>query len=174
MTEAAKSQDLSVELLDLADYPMPFMEEPGSPRYNPHRQPEPRVKKWLDKLNEADGYIVVTPEYNRGMPGVLKNAIDYLDWQLERKPVALVSHGSTGGALAASHIREAVRQLGGINVPDVVTVNGAHAMFDDEGHISPEAAASPYGPQAALTRLFDGLTWWATTLKAGREQPAAV
>ncbi len=174
MAGAAGHDGLAVELVDLAGYPMDLFNETGSPRFNPHRDSKPVVKKWLDKLNEADGYIIVTPEYNRNMPGVLKNAIDYLDWQFERKPVAIVSHGSTGGALAAAGIREAVRQLGGINVPDTVTVNFASMLFDEAGRLSQDVTSKPYGPHIALSQLFEGLSWYAATLAAARDQTANV
>src|SRR6266702_2850981 len=67
-----------VEVLDLRDYPLPFFDEAVSPRYNPERAPAPEVKKWLDKVAEFDGYVLVTPEYNRSTSAVLKNALDFL------------------------------------------------------------------------------------------------
>ena len=63
--EAQTLPDTEVEVLDLVDYPMPFFDEEISPAYNPSRKPIPEVKKWLDKLAEADAYALVTPEYNR-------------------------------------------------------------------------------------------------------------
>lgn len=55
------------EILDLRDYPIPFIDESISPRYNPKRTPDPSTKKWLDSIARFDGYVVVTPEYNRSM-----------------------------------------------------------------------------------------------------------
>src|ERR1700691_4341278 len=89
--------DTTVEVLDLKEYPMPFLEELISPQFNPDRKPDPVVKKWLSKLDEADAYVLVTPEYNRSYSAVLKNALDYIDYQFAKKPVALVAHGTTGG-----------------------------------------------------------------------------
>src|SRR3954471_19006353 len=97
--------DVDVELVDLADYDMPLFDEAISPRYNPHRTPRPVVQKFLDKIAEADGYVVVTPEYNHSIPGVLKNAFDYLTFQMAKKPVAIMSHGTVGGARAAEHLK---------------------------------------------------------------------
>src|SRR4051812_39646745 len=89
---AAEAEKLAeVEVLDLRDYPMPFFDEPGSPRYNPGRAPAPEVTKWLDKVATFDGYVIVTPEYNRTMTAVLKNAIDVVAYEMEDKPVALVA-----------------------------------------------------------------------------------
>src|SRR5580698_7935560 len=103
---AKQLEAVVTELVDLRDYPMPFFNEPISPRYNPDRKIEPAVKKWLDKITEFDAYIFVTPEYNHSVPGELKNAIDFLTWELVRKPVAVVSHGSAGGARAATDLKE--------------------------------------------------------------------
>src|SRR5258707_837668 len=108
LEEAKKLPDTQVELLDLKDYPMPFFDEPVSPRFNPNRQPKPEVKKWLDKLQEQDAFVVVTPEYNHSIPGVLKNSLDYIDWQVSKKPFAIVSHGSAGGARAAGHLKHII------------------------------------------------------------------
>ncbi|MEJ0072738.1 MAG: NAD(P)H-dependent oxidoreductase [Candidatus Saccharibacteria bacterium] len=71
--EAAKVAE--VETLDLRDYPMPFYEEAGSARYMPDRKAPAPIQKWLDALTGFDAFIIVTPEYNRSMTGVLKNAI---------------------------------------------------------------------------------------------------
>lgn len=92
---AAALEDVEVSLIDLADYQMPFFAEAVSPRYNPARVIDPTVQKYLDKLAEQDAYIFVTPEYNHSIPGVLKNSFDYVDFQMKRKPSAIVSHGST-------------------------------------------------------------------------------
>jgi NAD(P)H-dependent FMN reductase len=99
----AKEMDgVDAELVDLRDYPMPFFNEAISPRYNPERQVSPEVKPWLSKLEEFDAYIFVTPEYNHSITGVLKNALDYLTWEFVHKPGAVISHGSAGGARAAT------------------------------------------------------------------------
>jgi NAD(P)H-dependent FMN reductase len=169
MNSAAELEGVDFELVDLLDYELPFFNETISPKYNPNRQPEAIVAKWLAKLGEADGYIIVTPEYNRTMPGVLKNALDYIDWQLDRKPVAIVSHGGNGGTLAAENVRAAIRQLGAINVTDAATITGASELISEDGQLAEAAKANPYGPQGALTALFNGLLWYAKALKVARE-----
>lgn len=113
-SEVAKKAD--VEVLDLRDYPMPFFDEPISPRYNPERKPEAAVQKWLDAVAGFDGYVIVTPEYNRTMSAVLKNAIDVLDYQMDNKPVAIVAHGSTGGAQAVASLRLAFPGVGAVTL----------------------------------------------------------
>src|ERR1035438_10542452 len=72
---AQEVEGFEVEVVDLADYDLPFFDEPISPRYNPDRKLSPAVQRWIAKLSEADGYVFVTPEYNHSITGVLKNAI---------------------------------------------------------------------------------------------------
>ena len=74
---AKKRADLDVELLDLRDYPLPFFEEALPPGLAKDGYTNPAVVKWREKIREADGFIIVTPEYNHGYPAVLKNALDY-------------------------------------------------------------------------------------------------
>ncbi len=158
-----------VDLLDLRDYPLPFFDETISPRYNPERQPEPAVKKWLDKIAEYDGYVMVTPEYNRATSGVLKNAIDFLDYQIEQKPVALVGHGTTGGAQAVSNLRNALPGTGAVTIPQAIYFNHrVGEVVSEDGVLHEDVAANPYGPQTALASQAKQLVWFTEALKAAR------
>jgi NAD(P)H-dependent FMN reductase len=107
VVESAKQHsDLGeIELVDLKDFDLPFMNESTSPKYNPNRNLTGDVKRFLDTLDQADAFIFVSPEYNRSMPGVLKNALDYVGWELNRKPAATVTHGGAGGYGASENIR---------------------------------------------------------------------
>jgi NAD(P)H-dependent FMN reductase len=165
----ATAQKADVEVLDLRDYPMPYINEQISPRYNPERQPEPAVKKWLDKVAQFDGYVMVTPEYNRATSAVLKNAIDVLAFEVESKPVALVGHGSSGGAQAVANLRMALPGVGAVTVPQALFfTDRVGEAIDDEGMLSAELQDNPYGPQAALTSQIDSLVWYAEALSAKR------
>jgi NAD(P)H-dependent FMN reductase len=158
-----------VETLDLRDYPMPFLDEAISPRYNPNRTPDPRTKKWLDKLGEFDGYVFVTPEYNRSMSAVLKNAIDVLDYQMEKKPVALVGHGSSGGAQAIASLRMALPGVGAVTVPQALFfTDRVGEAIDEAGALKEELREAPYGPQTNLQTQMETLAWYAEALKAAR------
>jgi NAD(P)H-dependent FMN reductase len=165
--EASKHGD--AEVLDLRDYPMPFLDE-VSPRYNPDRQPDVQTKKWLDKVTQFDGYVFVTPEYNRSTSAVLKNAIDVLAYELERKPVALVGHGSSGGAQAIATLRMALPGVGAITVPQALFfTDRVGEAIDDNGMLDAELEAAPYGHQANLKTLIESLIWYADALKAAQK-----
>lgn len=164
------AKESQVEVLDLRDYPMPFFDEPVSPRYNPERKPVPEVQKWLDKVAEFDGYVLVTPEYNRATSGVLKNALDYLDFQMDNKPVAIVAHGSTGGAQAVASLRMALPGVGAVSLPKALFfTDRVGEAIDEAGVLKEELQDNPYGPQANLKAAIDDLKWYADALKAARK-----
>lgn len=169
VAKALQAKAAEVEVLDLRDYPMPFMDEDTSPRYNPERKPAPEVKKWLDKVSEFDGFVLLTPEYNRSTSAVLKNALDVLDFQMEKKPVALVAHGTTGGAQAVANLRMALPGVGAVSVPQALFFSDhLGESISDAGELSEEKKANPYGPQSQLETLVDTLVWFADALKAAK------
>lgn len=158
-----------VEAIDLKDFPLPFFEEGVSPRYNPERKPAPAVQKWLDKIAEFDGYVLVTPEYNRATSGVLKNALDFLDYQMEQKPVALVGHGTTGGAQAVGNLRNALPGVGAVTIPQAIYFSHrVGEVISEDGELHEEIASNPYGPQTALASQAEQLVWFASALKAAK------
>ncbi len=167
---AQKVEGIEVEVVDLKDYDMPFFNESVSPRYNPNRQLDPKVKKWLDKLDEFEAYIFVTAEYNHSIPGVLKNALDFIDWQIMRKPAAVVSHGSAGGARAATDLKEILSEDRAVLVPTQppLAVIGMSEIIDEDGNMNEEARNNPYGPQVALESLIEEVKWYSDALSQAR------
>ncbi len=158
-----------VEVLDLRDFPIPFIDEAISPRYNPERKTDEQTQKWLDAIAPFDGYVFVTPEYNRSTSAVLKNAIDVLGHEIDDKPVALVAHGSTGGAQAVASLRMAVPGVGAITLPQALFFNDHLAdSISDDGELKKEVAERPYGPQGQLETQVATLLKYAEALKAVR------
>ena len=158
-TQARHSPDFEVELVDLAEFDLPHFAEPLSPRYNEHRRPHSEAQRWLDTIAQADGYIFITPEYNHSIPGPLKNAIDYTDFQLAKKPAAIVSYGTVGGARAAEQLKLILVEAKAAVVPEAVTI------LQPGGDLSEN--------NRSLDRTLTELAWWTRTLKAGREQLVA-
>lgn len=163
-------ENVDAELVDLRDYPMPIFDEPVSPRYNPERKVDPVAQKWLNKLAEFEAYVFVTPEYNHSVPGVLKNAMDFVDWQLMHKPAAVVSHGSAGGARAEVALKEILSESRMVPMSTVPGVAMTHMSekIDEEGNLIEEETVSPYGPQSALEALFQDLQWYSDALTVAR------
>jgi NAD(P)H-dependent FMN reductase len=167
--EASKLDGAEIETVDLADYDLPFFNEPASPRYNPNRTPEVAVQKWMDKLAQADGYIFVSPEYNHSIPGVLKNAIDYITTEFEHKPAAVASYGSVGGARAAEHLKTVLLEAHAGVIPQALTVVGSpQGIMSEDGLLNADIAANPSGPSSALSSLLAELRWWTEATIAAR------
>lgn len=174
LNNAKQQEGVEAELVDLADYPMPFFAEPVSPRYNPAREVDPAAQKWLNKLEEFDAYVFVTPEYNHSISGVLKNAFDYIDWQLVRKPAGIVSHGTVGGARAAMHLKEIISEAHAVPLSKFVAFSHMSDAIDDDGELMEEVKANPYGPQGQLDGLLEDLKWYGEALAAARRAKAEV
>ena len=109
--ELKKKQEIHTELIDLRDWPLPFYDEPISPSVNKGNYSNALGKQWAAKVGEADGYIIVTPEYNHGYTAVLKNALDWVFAEWNEKPVGFVSYGSALGARAVEQLRQVVIEL---------------------------------------------------------------
>ncbi len=166
---AVTNAKFEAETVDLADYDLPLFNEAVSPRYNPKRELGDAAGAWLGKLAEADGYIFISPEYNHSVTGVLKNALDYVDFQLAKKPAAIVSYGTVGGARGAEHLKAILIESKAAIVPEAVALTRrVTEILDENGKLSDAAAAVPYGPAKALQTTLDELEWWTETLLAGR------
>lgn len=101
---AKKRTDIKVELLDLQEINLPFLDEPVPPSM--HQYSKEHTRRWSKKISQADGFIFVTPEYNHGVSPALKNAIDYLFYEWHYKPVSFISYGSlAAGARSVEHLR---------------------------------------------------------------------
>jgi NAD(P)H-dependent FMN reductase len=162
-TLASKRDDMSFEIVDLRDWPLPFFNEAMSPAWAPPK--DERAQAWGAKLAGFDGFIVVTPEYNHGPSAVLKNALDHAYAQFVRKPIAFVGYGGVGAARAIEQLRLVAAELQMVSVRNAVHVGMVEFLgiwqqgksFDDYPHLAQSAGG-----------LLDELAWWATTLKAAR------
>ncbi len=161
--------DAEFTLVDLLELHLPLFDESESPQANPDRTVGPVVGKWLDILENADGIIFVTPEYNHGIPGALKNAIDLIDNQIVHKPVAIVSHGVMGGARSNEQLRLVVNStLGGLPLPESVTLNAApvsRPVFTDNHELLEEYSHA----QRPLDKQLRAMVKIAAALKQTRE-----
>ena len=115
--------DIEAELVDLADYKLPLFDAPASDFWMP--TPNPEAARWQAKLNEFDGFIIVTAEYNRSITGALKNAIDWAYKPFMRKAVAYVGYGSVGGARAIEHLRNIMTELQAVSVRHGIHIGGS-------------------------------------------------
>ncbi len=162
---AKASGQFDVELVDLADYPLPLFDAPASDFWMP--TPNPVAAKWQAKLNEFDGYIVVTAEYNRSVPGALKNAIDWAYKPFMKKAVAYVSYGSVGGARAVEHLRTIFVELQAVSVRQGIHIGGsefASVFMGQKSWDDVKVTFDGFAPD-----LINNLAWWTNATKAARE-----
>ena len=168
VSRASVHGGFDVEVIDLREWPLPiFAEHMGTigdfsdPTYS-----EPIVKAWNNKIKEADAYIVVTPEYNHSLPGVLKNAIDsvFVSFAFRNKPIAAVGYsgGIGAGIRAIEHLAQVVIEGEAVPLRNTVVIPFVTTAFD--GHGEPTDAAA----NVSLDVMLDDLAWWSPALEAAR------
>jgi NAD(P)H-dependent FMN reductase len=168
MDRLSTRTDLQAELIDLRDYPLPFFDQPASPARTLRDYPNQEIARWGRTIDRADGFIVVTPEYNHGYPASLKNAIDYIFPELNRKPIAFVGYGNVGGARAIEQLR-------------LVAVELEMAPLRYAIHILPDLMIAAMKAEQFTSELFatlderldvaaTDLAWWASALATARAQ----
>lgn len=162
--KAKKRAELDVEFIDLRDYPLPMFDESTSPSSNKGNYDNPKAKEWAEKIGRADGYIWVSPEYNHSYSAVLKNAIDYVSPEWNKKAVGLVSYGTVGGARAVEHLRGVAAELQMASIRQAVHIVAPWDLQDDKGQLKTES----FDYQG--DNMLDQLTWWSTALKKAREE----
>ena len=162
---AAARPEIELERLDLRDYPLPFFEEPLPPGFARDNYTNPAIIRWREKVREADGFIICTPEYNHGYPAILKNALDTVYHAWSRKAVAFVSWGGAGGTRGVEQLRLVTIELD--MAPIRFAVHIPEPWFIKEiGQIDTEQN------RGNAASLLDNLIWWASALKAARERAA--
>jgi NAD(P)H-dependent FMN reductase len=164
---ARKREDADFELVDLRDYPMPFFEEKVPLIYAPVENVI--AKRWAAKMATLDGYVFITAEYNHSITGVLKNALDHLYSEVQRKPAAFVGYGGVGGARAVEHLRNILAEMHVASLKHAVHIG----MVEMIGMLREGKKITDYPHlQDATKPMLDDVVWWANTLKAGRAAAA--
>jgi NAD(P)H-dependent FMN reductase len=150
--------------VDLAQVALPHLDEAIPPSVGQYQHDHTR--KWADFVAKLDGFVVVTPEYNHSIPGVLKNAFDYLYAEWNNKSLGIVSYGSAGGTRAAEHLRLIAGELQLADVRQQVTLSLA-TDFENYSTFTP----APYH-LAELDTLLGQVNDWASALASLRSHPA--
>lgn len=164
--EAAQGRtDATYEIVDLSDHPLPHFDEALPPLLGAYT--EPHTRAWASRIATYDGFIVVTPEYNHSIPGVLKNAIDYLFAEWNHKVAGVVAYGADNGSRAAAHLRQI---FGELKVP-VVRQNVGLSLYVDFENFERLAPRPHMADQ--LDTLFDEVTLWGEALRQVRAENLA-
>ncbi|PVI01081.1 hypothetical protein DM02DRAFT_525767 [Periconia macrospinosa] len=112
--DKAGLQGVSLASVDLAEFKLPVYDEPSVPAMilEPDKYANEHSRRWAQEISRHDGYILVSPEYNYGMPGGVKNAIDYLYHPWKGKPVGIVTYGLDGGKTASDQLENSLSRMG--------------------------------------------------------------
>ena len=156
---------VEVELIDLRDHPLPFFDQ-APPAYPLRDYPTAQVAELGARIDDADGFLVLTPEYNHGYSAVLKNAMDHTFVEWRRKPIAFAGWGNVGGA-------RAIEQLRGVSV-EFELAPLRHAVHILPDLMVPAMKADPFDPglfvplEPRLELLITDLLWWSDALATAR------
>ncbi|MGB5952013.1 MAG: NAD(P)H-dependent oxidoreductase [Ornithinimicrobium sp.] len=157
MDHTTSRTDATYDLIDLADQNLPNLDE-GTPAAAQDYTQE-HTKAWSATIAAYDGYVFVTPEYNRGMPGQLKNALDFLYVEWNDKAAGLVCYGSSGGLRAAEALKQVLSELQIATVRAQVSVS----IFDDMEDFS-TMTPRPF-QDGNIETMLDQLERWAGAFK---------
>jgi NAD(P)H-dependent FMN reductase len=156
-----------VQVVDLAELELPFLDEPHHPRMR--RYTKDHTHEWSEMVDGADAFVFVTSEYNHGYPASLKNAIDYLNHEWKDKPVGFVSYGGvSAGTRAVQQLKQVVTAIKLYPVTEAVNIPFVTQFVDTDGVVQ----ANEVMEQAAGAML-DELLLVERALRGLREQRAA-
>ncbi|MEV4167753.1 NAD(P)H-dependent oxidoreductase [Nonomuraea sp. NPDC049709] len=148
---AVDSGAFEVELVDLAEVNLPFLDEPHHPKQKQYVNAH--TKEWSALVDRADAYAFVTPEYNHSFSGVLKNALDFLHYEWQHKPAGFVSYGGvSGGTRAANGLRQVVSTLKMVPVLEAVHIPFVWELLGEDGTLRHNDAMDA-GADAMLAEL---------------------
>ncbi len=148
------------ELVDIADFKLPLLDEPIPPSLGKYSRPH--TKTWAAAIAKFDGFVFVTPEYNHSTSGALKNAIDLLFAEWNDKAAGFVSFGSSNGVRAVEHLRQISAE---VRMADVRTAVGL-SLFDDFEHFTTFKPRDVH--QTTITMLLDEVERWAKAMRSVR------
>ena len=161
LEQASKRNGASYELIDLADHPLPHLDEAMPPMMGQYANEH--TKAWALTIAQYDGYVFVTPEYNHSTSGVLKNAIDYLNREWNNKAAGFVSYGyGASGARAVEHLRLVVGEL---QIADVRAQVAVSLVTEYDGLVSGNPAPHL---GSNLTEMLDQVESWSGALRGVR------
>jgi NAD(P)H-dependent FMN reductase len=157
---ASKRSDAEFEIVDILDFNLPLLDEPTPPSRGEYTQPH--TKAWSAKIDSFDAFVFVTPEYDDGPSGALKNAIDLLYREWNNKAAAFVSYGGASGTRAVEHLRLVMGELQVADVRAQVTLS---LTTDFQNYVTFKPAARH---DALVATMLDQLISWAVALQTVR------
>ncbi len=159
---ARQRSDAEFELVDVQDLDLPLLDEPVPPSMGEYSKPH--TKAWAAKVDSFDAFVFVTAEYNHGIPGALKNALDFLYAEWNNKVAGFVSYGSAGGARAVEQLRLVMSELQIAHVRNQVMFS-LHTDFENFSDFKPHPRKKD-----SVTEMLDQVIAWGQALKSLRQK----
>lgn len=159
-----RRDDMTSRVVDLRDHPLPFYDRATLPVSGDYG---PEGTNFAQVIAPADAFIIITPEYNHGVPAVLKNALDHIYAEWNRKPLAVIGYGGLyGGIRAVEALRQYAVELQMVSIRNCVTFPTVAKTF-------PVHATEPTDPisDQVAEQILDDISWWATLLRTARTAP---
>jgi NAD(P)H-dependent FMN reductase len=161
----SKHPGVKAEFIDVAELNLPFFDEPGSPSMGTAYSKE-HTRAWAKKVDSADGFIFVTPEYNHSYSPVLKNAVDYLYKEWNFKPATFVSYGAlVAGSRAVEHLRPILAELKMYDLREQILIPSYWENLDKNGVYQ----FTDRQNKSAQTMIAE-LVFWAQIMKQARAE----
>jgi NAD(P)H-dependent FMN reductase len=165
LANAAARTDAEFEVVDIADFNLPLLDEPYPAAYQNYQHDHTRA--WSARISEFDGFVFVTGEYNHTVMPALANALSYLNAEFNNKAAGIVSYGSMGGARAAEHLRNLLSELQLAHVRNQVMFS----LFTDFENFSEFKPAEQNA--GTLAPMLDQLVLWTRAMQAARAELVA-
>lgn len=160
---AREDGDFDVSVADLAEWNLPFLDEPNHPRLRQYVHDH--TERWSEVVDAADAFVFVMPEYNHGIAAPLKNAIDYLHVEWDRKPVGFVSYGGVAaGTRAVQMTKQIVLALRMVPINDAVSIPFVKSMIGDDGALHPTSIV-----EESVQPMLEELAAVAAAMRSVRE-----
>lgn len=164
---ADKRGDAEYVLVDIEEADLPLLDEPAPAKMAQYSKGHTEV--WSGKIKELDGFVIVTGEYNHSVPAALKNAIDYIYYEWNYKPVSFVSYGSAaGGSRAVEHLRAIAAEMKMFDINEQIMLHNYWNDMNDSGEYQ-----FSQEQEDTATDMLDQLVFWAEKMKPAREELAA-
>lgn len=155
LREIGKRTEFSVDAIDPATLDLPERH---------HRKDSAGLVALKERIDNADCFVVVTPEYNHSYPAAIKFVIDSVHEPWQAKPVAFISYGgSSGGLRAVEHLRSVFAELHAVSIRDAVSFPNAWTQFDEIGELRQTSTG-----ERSMTVMLERLKWWAIALRSAR------
>jgi NAD(P)H-dependent FMN reductase len=163
---AKDRSDAHFGLVDLKEVNLPFLDEEKHPIL--HQYEHEHTKRWSKIVEEADGFILVNPEYNLGVVAPVKNALDFLYAEWKHKPLAFVSYGSAaGGKNAQQQVRGIVANLNMYDIAESVILVNYRTQINERGEFSPTESQNK-----SIAAMLEKLVFWAEQMQRARAELA--